>query len=675
MRTLGGSVTPVSRAHDEPDLQARLNARIRREWLASTAIMLALTFCLGYFGQALGVKSLDDTLYDRMASLLVNPPASGDIMIVAIDDASIQEIGQWPWRRARHAALLERLSRARAVALDLVFGEPNPVYPDDDAVLARAIRDHGRVVLPLVIGLGGHGVSLPVPILADAASHFGTINIHPDPDGVLRSISLQNSVNGTRLDHLTLAMLDAGGEHAQARYLRERYGDKSLNMVFSHFTGNGAVVPFNRVLDGSIPASAFRDKYVLVGAWASGLGDAFATPYSSKRGNMPGVEVLANILNNGLSDTWIKTPGTWPLALLALLPVLICMAAFRYLSPQRAFAFSLFVAGIILLVTGLCLHLGLWWLSPSAALIGTVLAYPVWSWRSQHAALRHIDKELALLRQEHPESTAAAGAGGDPHGALQPMREQTLLARIRQLHDAISAARQAQRQRNETLRFLSHDMRAPLNSILALTDLQRAKNHPEQLDPDTLAQFDHYATKTLELVDGFVALSRAEAIELQMVPVDLSELIRQACDGAWARARKKDIRIDCEDMHDDAWIRADTGLLERAWANLLDNALKYSDPGTRVTCSVKRDGDDWVASIQDQGYGMDDAGLQTAFSPFVRVDEDRPDNPSGAGLGLAFVQIAVARNGGSITADSAPGAGTRFTIRLPAIVPPARHDV
>lgn len=656
-----------------PDPHASLPAGIWREWVLSTAALLVLTFSLSYFGDTLGLKSLDNTLYDRLVAQFVTQPASDDIIIVAIDDASIQETGYWPWRRAQHARLLVQLAHARAVALDLVFNEHNPAYPDDDAMLAQAIRDHGRVVLPFIINRDERNITRPIPELVDATPHFGYINVYPDADGVIRTSSVQKLLNdGKIVDHISLAMLAAGQDHDAAQRLRNVHGSGPLRIAYASFPRDSAIAPYNRVLDGSISASSFRGKYVLVGSWGSGLGDTFATPHSSTQGVTPGVEILANMLNGGLTDRWIKSPGRLGLALLCMLPVLINCMAFRFLSPQRAFLFTVVLATGTFGTVALLLHYSLWWLSPSAALIGTILAYPVWSWRSQHAALRHIDGQLALLREErlvtgNPGRRAVRSAVP----TMLPARDQTLLTRVRHLHEAIDSMRAAQHQRNETLRFLSHDMRAPLNSILALTDLHRSAPQADASATETLNQFDYYAARTLALVDGFVALSRAEAIELEFRSVDLADVLRQCCEGAWVRARQKQIRIDTSALPDAAWVTADAGLLERAWTNLLDNALKYSPDKTVITCTVERDQDDWVARIQDQGRGMDAASLASAFAPFVRIDDQRADNPEGVGLGLALVRTVIARHGGNMDVQSKPGAGTCFTIRLRAVNPPA----
>lgn len=639
---------PSTRAWTEAQLQTRLKTRILHEWVWTTAALLVLTFSLSYFGDKLGLQHLDNTLYDHYLSTLVHHPPSDDIIIVVIDDSSIQELGLWPWRRARHAQVLQRLGGARAVALDLLLSEQNPAWPADDFILADAIRKHGRVVLPFAIGDSPEAITAPLPVLAEAAAGLGYIGLRADPDGVVRSFSAQKRTPaGGVVDHLSLKLLKVGSEHQQIAKLQD-LGTESRRIAYAGAPGNFAMVPYNRVADGGVPASAFKDKFVLIGSWGSGLGDTVPTPHSHNGDAMSGVEVLANILNGGLTNRWIDSPGRLAAALLCLFPVLISCLSFRRLSPQRGFVFSVALFAGTLVMTGLLLRYGLWWVSPVAALIGIVLAYPVWSWRSQHAALRHIDHELALL-------------GSSRH---TPSPDQPLLTRLGQLHRAIEQMRIAQRQRNETLRFLSHDMRAPLNSIVALAELQReGRQHTDGI----LRQFDHYARKTLSLVDGFVALGRAEAIDLHLQPVDMSDLITQCCEDAWVHAHQKQINVQYDNLPTHAWVNADAHFLERAWSNLLDNALKYSAAGTTIVCALEREADYWVAQIQDQGRGMDPAAMKGIFSPFVRIDEQTPENPDGAGLGLAFVHAVVTRHGGWIQVESEPDQGTRFRIGLPAV--------
>jgi signal transduction histidine kinase len=538
-----------------------------------------------------------------------------------------------------------------------------------------------------------------------------------------------------------------------------------------------------------VPATAFAGKYVLIGAWSTGLGDAFPTPLAGGKA-MAGVEILANALQASIQDSWIHTPTRLQTALLGVLPVVIACLLMRYLSPRRSFFATASILAAIAVCDWLYMHYAHGWAAPSASLIGTALSYPIWSWRSQEAALRQIDRELSRLQRERSpfrehalirdagggdqslpgrviklhsaidqvrhlrqffadsldatpdptvifdndgvlrfasaaalayaerlddarpaDGTAAdaylrrivtaaglrhrislllgqAGAKGPPDEApVLDLWRQGIEVKDRGGHDMllkglpirradgssagtiltlvdISPIREAQRRREETLRFVSHDMRSPQNSILALLELQR-NPHTALSEPELLARIDQYSRKTLRLVDGFVQLARAESMAMTRRPVDLADLMSEICDEYWALAHKRGSRIEFSCDEPEAPMEGDRDMLGRALGNLVDNAIKYSPADSRVLCRLEAHAGYWVLAIRDQGRGMDQAQLATLFTPFVRLDEDKPDNPPGAGLGLAFVKAVINRHGGTIEAASRPGEGSTFTVRLP----------
>jgi len=640
------------------DFWGNLERRMNVEWLVVTVSMLALTTLLCVFSSRIGLERIDHAFYDRVLSTAMHPDPSSDIVIVAIDDGSIEQIGYWPWRRALHAQLLDRLAQARAVGLDVLLSDLNPAYPNDDQVLAEAMRRHGRVVLPSMIANDRQAVVSPLPALASASAGSGYINVYPDNDGVVRALTLsQEGGQGQPLRHFLTAMLKAGGE--QARLPAGYAPGKALRIAYHGGPGSYTSYPYAQILEGKIPASAFQGKYVLVGSWGSGLGDAFPTPVSPNGLAMSGVEILANGLQDLIADSWIVAPPAWLDIFLAWLPVLAACLAFRRRSPRKAF---MVVASVWLVVMAgsaallLAMHI---WIPVTAALAGVGLAFPVWSWRSQEASLQHIDRELQALNRERL-------ALGDEIQASQPaQRDGSLSARVTQLHGAIGQLREARHRREQTLRFLSHDMRSPQNSILALTQLQSQPQTALQQD-ELLQRIDGYAHKTLNLVDGFVHLARAEAMQLRMQYIDLVELVQQCADDFWAPARQRDIEILADDMPGSAWMRGDAALVRRALSNLMDNAIKYSPAHTRVQCGIAHEASFWRVSLRDQGRGMSAEGIASLFQPFTRLDEDQPDNPSGAGLGLAFVQTVAERHHGTISVNSREGEGTEFILRFPA---------
>src|SRR5690606_15242884 len=156
---------------------------------------------------------------------------------------------------------------------------------------------------------------------------------------------------------------------------------------------------------------------------------------------MAGVEILANSLQNAIQDHWMYVPGRWEAALLAMLPTLAACLALRRLSPRRSFFASGVVLLLVFLLDGLLMRLAHIWIPPAASLLGVVLAFPVWSWRSQEAALRHIDQELLKLQDEKLVHAQLAPSVRASEG------DASLPARVVKLNQAITLLRQAMRQR------------------------------------------------------------------------------------------------------------------------------------------------------------------------------------------------------------------------------------
>lgn len=635
------------------DFWGNLERRINIEWLLATAAMLILTLGLSYFSEPLGLARLDYTFYDQTLASATAPRQQKDIVIIAIDDGSIERVGYWPWRRAVHARLLHRLEQARVVGFDLVFSDLNPAYPLDDALLAHAITRHGKVVLPLIVDNARQQVLPPLPPLAQAAAALGFINIYPDADGVIRSLLLRQQLPSARdVDHFIIAMLEIAGQAVPGP------SDQPLLIPYVRNSSAFVVYPYNEVLDGRVPASAFKDKYVLVGSWGSGLGDTFPTPLSREGDTMAGVEILANGLHGVLQGQWIVTPSRWQAAVLACLPVLLTCIALRRLSPRRSFLAALGVLLLMAAANWLLMRYVQTWMPLTASIIGVALAYPLWSWRSQEAALQHIDRELDSLNRER------LALGDDVSAVEHVAHDDSLPARISQLQNAIAMLRHAHSRREDTLRFLSHDMRAPQSSILALAQLQSRDDALTQAE--LLERISQHARKTLDLMESFVQLTRAEAARIHRQRLDLVDLIAQSCDDLWAQATQRGITVVFDEHPEQAWMEGDTAMLRRAWCNLLDNAIKYSAASTTVACRVQRDGLFWLATIADQGRGIAQRDQHALFHPFSRIEDRARHHPAGAGLGLAFVKTVISRHGGSIELESEEGQGTTFFIRLPA---------
>ncbi|MBP8307464.1 MAG: CHASE2 domain-containing protein [Burkholderiaceae bacterium] len=207
----------------------------------------------------------------------------------------------------------------------------------------------------------------------------------------------------------------------------------------------------------------------------------------------------------------------------------------------------------------------------------------------------------------------------------------------------ISALRNAERERDQMVRFLSHDLRSPHVAITSLAErLIEQQGHVPELDG--IARHARYA---LSVAGGFVHLSRAELRPLRADPLELVELAQQVVDLAWTSERgpRLSLQFDPSLEVDGAPLIGDAELLRRAMLNLVENAFTHGPPDGAVVLRVDPGSPGrWRVAVADQGPNMDAATRERLFEPFWRQSGD---SVGGAGLGLAFVRVVAIRHGGA----------------------------
>ncbi|MGU3781746.1 ATP-binding protein [Burkholderia metallica] len=245
---------------------------------------------------------------------------------------------------------------------------------------------------------------------------------------------------------------------------------------------------------------------------------------------------------------------------------------------------------------------------------------------------------------------------------------------IARLNDALARLRGAyvrrevlERQRNDMLTLFSHDMRAPLTSVVVLVGAPAACP-PDCALRERLHEIGRLTRHALAMADGFAQVSRAEAGEYAPELVNLADLLNQARDEIWSHANDKHIDVDDVPPCDDALVHGDPVLLSRALVKLLGNAVEYSAPHTRVECSVELADDraSVCCVIRDHGYGIAIDEQPRLFERYRRFRLPGQPDTKGVGLGMAFAKAVVERHGGEIRVRSAPWQGTTVTVRLPA---------
>ena len=223
------------------------------------------------------------------------------------------------------------------------------------------------------------------------------------------------------------------------------------------------------------------------------------------------------------------------------------------------------------------------------------------------------------------------------------------------------------RQREDVLELLSHDMRSPQASILAV--IEGAESGA--IAPEPAAPIKGLARRTLGLADDFVHLARAEMMPIHFEDLDFAGLAQDAAEAVWPQTRLKGITLTT-DLPDDALVvMGDASLLTRALTNLVDNAVKFAGEGGHVWLEVVaipvNDGQPArvAARVRDDGPGIPTDQLELIFERFRRAPTGPMRDVGGSGLGLAFVHTVATRHGGQVSCQSAPGEGACFTFELP----------
>lgn len=747
-----------------------LRVRLAVEWLligllTSTLVLLTIFWR--------GAAPFDNLIYDSLAS--VTPaPADPDTLLIAIDDPSLAALGKWPWDRDTHATLIDKLQAAgaRSITLDLLLSEGSPYDP----ALASAITGQSPVFVPLhFVSPGSDGkpydTELPVEPVKSAVADIGHVNVSFDADGIVRRAALcfQTEPGAPKWPHLMELVY------------RQRAGRPSPAFLSAPACGSEVLIPYTRrgafreisyadALQDSIPASFVKDRDVIIGATATGLGDSYPVP-NGEGGLLSGAEIMANMLGALKRDDFVQPfPNGWVIAL-SLLPFWLLLFGFARWRPRSALIFSLAMVALVLLGSTALLGFQLWF-PPGAALLGILLAYPLWGWRRLQAISDFFGQELGALEKEGEasplpiqqsaatdwvgrQSEALAGAIDqmrdlrrfvsdtladlpdpmfvtDPDGritltnhlldeqlkeisvgmSLEHALANLVVAEQRQAVDRyvgsvdhagiaagntkeefvrfespagntyvmrrsavrnqsgavqghihyltdITALAKAEADREEVLQLLSHDMRAPQSTIIALLD--------GEVDDDAKVRIERSARRTMQLAQDFVEIARMAETEFEGEEVILADLVREAADGLWPLAHERGIKFAFGDSSNSAFVLAEPDALSRAICNLIDNAIKYSPDNSSIDMAIAREskGDQSfiTATITDHGIGIAPEILPKLFSRFASGGGQK-GRAKGTGLGLTFVEAVVERHGGTITARNNEGGGASFVLSI-----------
>lgn len=715
------------------------------------------------------LESIEAHLIDSRFRL-TERPATGDLLLVEIDSASLKQLDEWPWPRRYHAALLDRLRDANAgvVAFDIDFSSRS--RSEDDGLLAAAIgRMEDKVILPVFeqhatsnpANRATH-VNKPIPELREK-SRLGAVTVFPEANGQVRRFAFSETLHGER--YLTMPAILAG-----------THSDASGRFIIDFAIDPDSIprVSYADVLAGKVPAEKIRGRTILVGAVALELGEQIATPlYPVISG--PELQVLAY---ESIMQGRVIRSINWPVILTITLILAILVGPFIARLDWRIGA-GVLIGGLAL-IYGIALGVQAYlpvsidvspWLFMVTASYGVGLTSQLE--RFSHAAfqrrmeaenqrivtatavqdavdgililgwdnrIRLINRAAARIlgiergdvigqsidRYFRALDFGSAWLQGEPtdefiarlaevghridfkttteNGAVldgELTVHQSILKRssdrferrtedravyslaLRDVTDrkafeisqrrATEAALEASHAKSQFLANMSHEIRTPLNAILGFTDIIRhgvlgpvnPPKYREYVD-DIYLSAEHLSKILGDLLD----LSKIESgqQELQEQIVGVREIFTECLTIAEGRMSGFDRLFTVDVDAAAAYVWADRRLLLQSILNLVINAIKYSDPKTRIWLRSYKYDDRMIAiEIEDLGWGISEEDLQSVAKPFFQAASGSSPH-SGVGLGLSLVAKYTELHNGKFSIQSQLGQGTTARILLPSMV-------
>lgn len=646
-----------------------LKIPLKIEWL-----LIILGLCIWtYFAQWLHVfEAFDRIAYDSIVRLS-SQAADDRVVVIKIDDQSLNKYGQWPWNRAQHARLLDQINQQQpaGVLLDVLFVEPSADL-ESDAALSQSLRQTKNIVLPALLTAKQGVLNLedtanievlePLSIFQSFAK-IGYSAVQPDTDNTIRSARLSVQLPTHRFELIS------------AKLLNLNLSIENTSDFFIPYIGpmeHHANYSYADVRNGNIPNDLFKDKYVLIGATASGMNDLHKTPY----GLMPGVEIHANLLDGFLNHRlWLKA-SPFAQYIGSIGPMCLLMLLFLFTSERLhpiQLALSVTLVGVM---TWVWFRSAQIWFAPTLGMLNLLLAYIFWSWRRLSIVMRYLQQQLIYMQDKLPWD----GAESLPSGIHKHTMEYAM-CEIDHIQTRLNTLDQTSR---EMIQFLSHDLRSPQVNILSAIHLFEQNIPQWQKDTEyqkLLVQIKQNAHQTIDFARGIVEFSQLRSSQIHLEEHNLGHLMHFAYEKTYIQAQSKHIQIkrQFDERYEEwAWAYVDGELIERAIINLITNAIRYSPEYSQITLGLTQNADRLVVTVTDQGEGMSDAlvarllnqsnsGFKSNDAPIKNTHTNQSTQPDAAGsmgIGWRMILTIIDKHEGIIDIKPNEHCGTKITLSL-----------
>ncbi len=613
--------------------------------ILSSILLTGLLFNLDF-------NFLEANLYDMRMSRGIQSHPNADIVLITLDDTTAKEFDEFaPLSMDWHTRILESLEEVnpKAVGYLIDMNHVNQVNPETFqkewgkrfVQAAQRMESQGTIFL-LGTPFDVTGEVLP-PAPLNTLQHAIAV-LHKDGN-VFSEDKITRRALLTLYDrptfHLSLAQklglisndaLPKGSFYVpevDGKYFFFRYHGntsykpkKNLDISYPHYS-------FSDVVNHRVSPQTLNGKIILVGTLSSDDSSDFAfTPYSRVSFTNPKLAVHANILDSVIDRDGIeRVPNfvNWLVTFIVTTSVLWWIMTATPLYGVFA-TFSLALAFI--LVSQILFQLKGLWIRESQPLVGIFVGY-------------YLTVPYRLIKEYKKR--------------WDYQRKNEILTQVEEL-------------KTNFLSLVTHDLKTPVARIQGLAEvlLRQGSTRLTLTDQETLK---HIVSSTEDLnrfITSILELSQVESnhLHIRFESKDINQLIERSIESfrAQAKARQIIINLDLEPLFP---VKIDLSLISKVINNLIDNAIKYSLPGSQIQIKSK-EVDDWIEiAVRDHGIGMSPEEVKNLFTRFYRAKNDTTTAISGTGLGLYLTKYFIEAHQGRVEVESIQGQGSTFKIYLP----------
>ncbi|MGH3360869.1 MAG: sensor histidine kinase, partial [Nocardioides sp.] len=235
-------------------------------------------------------------------------------------------------------------------------------------------------------------------------------------------------------------------------------------------------------------------------------------------------------------------------------------------------------------------------------------------------------------------------------------------------HQLVKELQALDHYKGQLIATVSHELKNPLGAIIGHLEMLDSVIGPASRAGSSLAAMDRGAARMSRVIEDLLLLSKVGDPHHPIIPgdVDLAQLLDEVVDLTEVSARAKQLAVEVVVPERPVVARGEREELDKVVLNLVSNAVKYTPPSGRVSLTLSRVGEEVVLAVTDTGIGISETDQARLFDEFFRSADPGAVSQPGTGLGLAIAHRIVRRHGGRIVVDSALGAGSTFTVTLPA---------